>query len=176
MAQKKDKAAEEGAAEERAAEQGTATSDPMRIEVALVRELATLLDETHLTEIEVQDGDRVIRVVRQSVAAGVATVPVATAPAAPPPAPPAAPTEDEAANHPGTVRSPMVGTAYLSAEPGAKPFVSAGQQVAQGDTLLIIEAMKVMNPITAPRAGTLKAILIGNEQPVEFEQPLVIIE
>ncbi|WP_448578315.1 acetyl-CoA carboxylase biotin carboxyl carrier protein, partial [Thermaurantiacus sp.] len=91
--------------------------------------------------------------------------------ASPAPAPPAA-----AADHPGLVRSPMVGTAYLAPEPGAPNFAAVGKAVAKGDTLLIIEAMKVMNPIAAPRAGKIAAILVENEQPVEFDQPLVIIE
>lgn len=153
----------------------------MRIEIDLVRQLATLLDDTNLTEIEVMDGERVIRVARKLAAAQnvVATTVATEAPtaavAAPAAAPaPAAETADE--NHPGLIKSPMVGTAYLAPDPTAKPFASAGQQVKAGDTLLIIEAMKVMNPILAPRAGTLKAILVSNEQPVEFDQPLAIIE
>ena len=97
--------------------------------------------------------------------------------AAPPPAS-SAPGEAAApaGDHPGTVKSPMVGTVYLSGEPGAKPFVSAGDKVKAGDTLLIVEAMKVMNPITAPKAGTVSQILVDNAQPVEFDQPLVIVE
>ncbi len=153
-------------------------SDGMNIDTALVRELAEMLAETGLTQIEVEDGDRKIKVSRQGTAA-VAAAPVyaaapaaapATAPAAAPAAAAPAPAED-----PGAVKSPMVGTAYLSPEPGAAPFVSVGQAVKAGDTLLIIEAMKVMNPITAPNAGTLKAILVDNAQPVEFDQPLVVI-
>jgi len=152
-------------------------SDKMRVELALVRQLASLLDETNLSEIEVHDGDRAIRVARQ--AAGT----VVTAPAAPaaalaaasaPPAPAAA--TPTLADHPGTVKSPMVGTAYLSPEPTAPPFVTEGATVKAGDTLLIVEAMKVMNPIPAPRAGRVKAILVSNEQPVEFDQALVILE
>lgn len=151
-----------------------ANASNMRVELELVRQLAALLDETNLSEIEVQDGERAVRVARQlggvpAVAAAPAAAPVAEAPAAPAPA--ATP-----ADHPGAVRSPMVGTAYLSAEPSAPLFVTEGKQVAEGDTLLIVEAMKVMNPITAPRAGTVKAILVANEQPVEYDQPLVIIE
>ncbi len=147
----------------------------MRVELQLVRELAQLLDETGLTEVEVQDGDRSVRVARQGMAV------VASAPAAQPMAAPAALAAAPAApmaekDHPGTVKSPMVGTAYLSAEPGAANFVSVGAKVKEGDTLLIVEAMKVMNPITAPRAGTLKAMLVENEQPVEYDQPLAIIE
>lgn len=156
--------------------------DSMRVEVDLVRQLATLLDDTNLTEIEVQDGDRAIRVARE--VSGIAYAAPAPAPApapvpvAAPVAAPAAETAPEAAeaSHPGAVKSPMVGTAYLAPEPGAAPYVSVGGKVAQGDTLLIIEAMKVMNPIKAPKGGTVKAILVENEQPVEFEQALVIIE
>ncbi|MFM5885256.1 MAG: acetyl-CoA carboxylase biotin carboxyl carrier protein [Novosphingobium sp.] len=149
----------------------------MSIDSALVRELAELLAETGLTEIEVEDGDRKIKVARQ--AAPVAAVqhmapahaPLIAAPAAPAPAPAAAAPADD----PDAVKSPMVGTCYLSPEPGAASFVSVGQSVKEGDTLLIIEAMKVMNPIAAPRAGTVKAIMVDNGQPVEFDQPLVVV-
>jgi len=137
-----------------------------------------VLDETHLTEIEVEDGDRKVRVVRKPAA--IASAPVAYAP---PPAPaPAAFASIEAADTPATaaaanaVKSPMVGTAYLSPNPEAKPFVSVGQTVAAGDTLLIVEAMKVMNPIIAPSAGTVRAVLVESGQPVEFDQPLVVVE
>ncbi len=145
----------------------------MQVDPELVRQLAVLLDETNLTEIEVQDGDRKIRVARNIA---VAAAPVyAQAPAAAPA--PAAPVAIEAAaDHPGTVKSPMVGTAYLSAEPGAKQFASPGDKVSAGQTLLIVEAMKVMNSIAAPRAGTVKAVLVENGQPVEYDQPLVIVE
>ncbi|MFN3371630.1 MAG: acetyl-CoA carboxylase biotin carboxyl carrier protein [Sphingomonadaceae bacterium] len=151
-------------------------SDKMRVELALVRQLASLLDETNLTEIEVHDGDRAIRVARQAAGAVMAPAPApAAAPAAAAP-PAAAPASPSLADHPGTVKSPMVGTAYLSPEPTAPPFVTEGASVKAGDTLLIVEAMKVMNPIPAPRAGRVKAILVSNEQPVEFDQPLVILE
>jgi len=148
----------------------------MRIDIDLVRQLAAVLDETQLTEVEVQDGDRRVRVARKAAAASapvaVAPVsPVAAAPVAVAPAEPAA--APTAAN---AVKSPMVGTVYLSAEPSAPPFVSVGKQVKAGDTLLIIEAMKVMNPIHAPAGGTVKAILVENGQPVEFDQPLVVVE
>lgn len=143
----------------------------MRVELELVRQLAQLLDDTGLTEIAVADGDRTIRVARNG---GPVIAAPAPASVAAPVAAPSAPAP--AAEHPGTVKSPMVGTAYLSPEPGAGQFVREGQTVKQGDTLLIVEAMKVMNPITAPRAGTLKTILVTNEQPVEFDQPLAIIE
>ena len=158
----------------------------MQVDVGLVKQLAELLDDTHLTEIEVQDGDRRIRVARKAAAVSAAPLNyavgasapaaalVATAPA-PAAAAPAAPLADPA-DHPGVVKSPMVGTAYMSAEPGAKPFASVGQTVAAGDTLLIVEAMKVMNPIVAPRAGTVRQLLVDNGQPVEFDQPLAIVE
>jgi len=144
----------------------------MAVDSALVRELAELLGETGLTEIEVEDGDRRIRVARNVTVAAAAPVhaagPAAAAPAAA--APVAAPAEPT-----GTpVKSPMVGTAFMSSEPGSAPFVSVGDTVKAGDTLLIVEAMKVMNPITAPTAGTVQAILVGNGDPVEYDQPLVI--
>ncbi len=149
----------------------------MRIDVALVRQLAELLDETQLTEIEVQDGERKVRVARSvTVAAAPAPVPVAAAaaPAAPAVAAPVAAAATPP-DHANAVKSPMVGTAYLSPEPGAAPFISVGDKVAAGATILIIEAMKVMNPITAPTGGTVLAVLIDSGQPVEFDQPLVII-
>ena len=155
-------------------------SGGMNIDTALVRELAELLNETGLTEIEVEDDDRKIRVSRGAVAAAApvyAAAPAlaaaaAPAAAAPAPAEPAAPAGPDMTN---AVKSPMVGTCYLTPEPGAAPFISVGQAVKEGDTLLIVEAMKVMNPITAPRAGTVTAILIESAQPVEFDQPLVVI-
>ena len=151
----------------------------MRIEADLVRQLAELLDQTNLTEIEVQDGDRKVRVARQSAAVAPAPTYYQPAPsaipalAAPAPGEVAAPAPVGNAN---AVKSPMVGTCYLSGEPSAPPFVSVGQTVAAGDTLLIVEAMKVMNPILAPSAGVVKAILVDNGQPVEFDQPLVVFE
>lgn len=152
------------------------TSAGMRVELELVRELARLLDETNLTEIEVQDGERAIRVARGGAPVAAQTVAAAPPPSAAP-APAAAPAAaPPPADHPGLVRSPMVGTAYLSPEPGAPAFAPVGKTVAKGDTLLIVEAMKVMNPIAAPRAGTVKAVLVENEAPIEFDQPLVIIE
>lgn len=151
----------------------------MQIDIDLVRQLAAVLDDTQLTEIEVEDGDRRVRVARK-VSVASAPVQVAAPAYAPAPvAPVAAPTEVAApapAANANALKSPMVGTAYLAANPEAKPFVAVGQQVAAGDTLLIIEAMKVMNPIQAPGAGTVKAILVENGQPVEFDQPLVVIE
>jgi len=153
----------------------------MRVDVELVRQLAEMLDATGLTEIEVEDGDRKIRIARK--AASAPAIHYAPSPAAAP-APhvasvassETAPVASAAAGHVNAVKSPMVGTAYLAAEPGAKPFASVGQQVAAGDTLLIVEAMKVMNPITAPSSGMIKAILVENGQPVEFDQPLVVVE
>ncbi len=148
----------------------------MQVDVALVRELAALLDDTHLTEIEVEDGDRKIRVARKAGGGAPVYAPVpAPAPAASAPAAPVA--SAEAATPSGTiVRSPIVGTAYLSAEPGAAPFARIGTQVAAGETLLIVEAMKVMNAIAAPASGTVKAVLVDNGQPVEYDQPLIVIE
>ncbi len=148
----------------------------MKIDSALVRELAEMLAETGLTEIEVEDGDRKIRVSRGGVAAPVhyaAPAPVAAPAASAAPAESAAPAPAAAPGN--AVKSPMVGTVYLTPEPGAPAFISVGGAVKAGDTLLIIEAMKVMNPITAPTAGTILAIMVENEQPVEFDQPLVVI-
>ncbi|RJG53769.1 acetyl-CoA carboxylase biotin carboxyl carrier protein [Sphingobium terrigena] len=149
----------------------------MQVDVALVRELAALLDDTHLTEIEVEDGDRKIRVARKAGGGAPIYAPsYAPAPAAPVAAPVAAPAAEPAAPSGTMVRSPIVGTAYLSAEPGAAPFARIGAQVAAGETVLIIEAMKVMNAIAAPTSGTVKAVLVDNGQPVEFDQPLIVIE
>ena len=150
----------------------------MQVDTDLVRQLAELLDATSLTELEVQDGERRIKVARKVQAALVqaAPAPVAAAPAAAAPAAPAAAASPPQVDNSNAIRSPMVGTAYLAAEPGAPNFVSVGAKVAAGDTLLIIEAMKVMNPITAPAAGTVTAVLIANGSPVEFDQPLVVIE
>jgi len=146
----------------------------MQVDPELVRQLAVLLDDTNLTEIEIQDGERRIKVARKI---NVGAAPTYLAPAPAPAAPPVAAEAAAAApDHPGVVKSPMVGTAYLSAEPGAKAFVSAGDKVSAGQTLLIVEAMKVMNSIPAPRAGTVKAVLVENGQPVEYDQPLVIVE
>ena len=148
----------------------------MQVDPALVRQLAELLDETKLTEIEVQDGERRIRVARKaaqivaSAAAPAALAPVAASTA------PAATAEAPASDTANAMKSPMVGTAYLFPEPGAKPFINVGDTVSEGQTLLIIEAMKVMNPIAAPKAGKIARILVDNGQPVEYDQPLVVIE
>jgi len=150
------------------------TGDGMNVDIKLVRDLAAILEKAGLTEIEVEDGDRKIKVARGGgtfVSAPAAPAPPAPAPAAAAPAPEAAPVDD----HAGAQKSPMVGTAYLAAEPGAANFISVGDKVAVGDTLLIVEAMKVMNPITSETAGTVKAILVENGQPIEFDQPLVVI-
>jgi acetyl-CoA carboxylase biotin carboxyl carrier protein len=138
----------------------------------LIHELTRLLDETGLTEIEIeQDGQRV-RVARGAVGAPGA----AAAPAAAPPAPQTTVPPVDPSKHPGVVISPMVGTAFAAPEPGAKPFIDIGSRVKAGDTLLIVEAMKTMNQIPAPRAGTVVQILFEDGQPVEFGEPLVIIE
>ena len=140
---------------------------------ALIRELALLLDETNLTEIEIERAGLRVRVAR-NIAASVPAV-AHVAPAASAAAAPVAAAADMA-KHPGAVPSPMVGTAYWSPEPGAKPFIEVGTKVSAGQTLLIIEAMKTMNQIPSPRAGTVTQILIEDGQPVEFGEPLVIIE
>jgi acetyl-CoA carboxylase biotin carboxyl carrier protein len=144
---------------------------------ALIRELALLLDETSLTEIEIERAGLRVRVARNvSIAASVpAAAPIAASMSAPAAAntPPAA---ADFSKHPGAVPSPMVGTAYWAPEPGAKPFIEVGTKVSAGQTLLIIEAMKTMNQIPSPRAGTVTQILVEDGQPVEFGEPLVIIE
>ncbi len=145
----------------------------MQIDAALVRQLAQLLAEGDLSEIEVEDGERRIRLKRKIDAPAAAPAPAPML-ATPAPAPAAAPAAIPA-DHPGAVKSPMVGTAYLSSEPGSKPFVSVGDKVSAGDTLLIVEAMKVMNAIAATDAGTVKQILIQDGQPVEYDQPLIIV-
>lgn len=149
----------------------------MNVDTALVRELAEMLAETGLTEIEVEDGERKIRVSRGGgVAAAAVAMPAQMAQPAPAPvAPAAAPEAPAAPDHAGALTSPMVGTVYLAPEPEAANFVKVGDAVKQGQTLVIIEAMKVMNPIAADKAGTVKAILVENAQPVEFGQPLVVI-
>jgi acetyl-CoA carboxylase biotin carboxyl carrier protein len=144
-------------------------------EQQLIRDLAELLNETGLSEIEIEKSGLKVRVARVvSLQAAVAAAP---APAAQAPAPSAAKAAvTDPSKHPGAVKSPMVGTAYRAPEPGAPAFIEVGARVSQGDTLLIIEAMKTMNQIPAPHAGKVTAILIENGQPVEFGEPLVIIE
>jgi acetyl-CoA carboxylase biotin carboxyl carrier protein len=149
--------------------------EPMRVDTDLVKKLAEMLDENDLSEIEVEDNGRRI-VVKRKLVVAAAPAASASAPAAGSAPPPPAPAEQNAASHPGAVKSPMVGTVYLSGEPGAPPFVAVGARVGEGDTLLIIEAMKVMNPIVAPRSGVVRQILVQDAQPVEYEQPLAIIE
>ena len=152
------------------------------IDRKVIRELAEIMNETGLGEIEVESGNHRLRVSRGS--SGVTTVAAAApvaAPAAPAPAAAPAPIADaapaaDAGAHPGAVKSPMVGTAYLAPEPGAANFISVGDTIAQGQTLLIVEAMKTMNPIAAPNGGKIVDILVANEEPVEFGQPLVVIE
>ncbi|WP_424632121.1 acetyl-CoA carboxylase biotin carboxyl carrier protein [Bradyrhizobium sp. SYSU BS000235] len=145
----------------------------------LIRELAMLLDETNLTEIEIERSGLRLRVARNISIAAAAPVSYQPAPVAAAPAPaaaaPAAATAD-IAKHPGMVPSPMVGTAYRASEPGAKPFIDVGSKVKVGDTLIIIEAMKTMNQIPSTRAGTVTQILVEDGQPVEYGEPLVIIE
>jgi acetyl-CoA carboxylase biotin carboxyl carrier protein len=146
----------------------------------VIRALAALLKETGLTEIEVAEKEGRIRVARQPAAP--ASLTVAAPPAAPPsqaePAPASAATSpiEEAANHPGAVKSPMVGVVYLSPEPGAPPFVTVGQEVEAGQTLLLVEAMKTFNQIKAPKAGRLARILVQSGTPVEYGEPLMILE
>ncbi len=151
------------------------------LEVDWIRELAGILDETGLTEIEIEKANIRVRVARGGAVAALAPAPVAPAAApAPAPAPQAvnepAPQPAARAAHPGAVPSPMVGTAYLAASPGADPFVKVGDAVAEGQTVLIVEAMKTMNPITAPKSGKVVDVLVQDAQAVEFGEPLMIIE
>ncbi|MFC7050768.1 acetyl-CoA carboxylase biotin carboxyl carrier protein [Emcibacter nanhaiensis] len=150
----------------------------MHVDQELIRDLAALLNETDLSEIEVEDGDRKIRVCRNVTVAAAAPVaaPVAAAAAAPAAAPAEAASESSAADHPGAVLSPMVGTVYTAPEPNADNFIKVGDKVSAGDTILIVEAMKVMNHIHAPKSGTVTQILVENGQPVEYGEPLVIVE
>jgi acetyl-CoA carboxylase biotin carboxyl carrier protein len=144
-------------------------------EQRLIRELAELLNQTGLSEIEIEKSGLKVRVARTlNVQSTIAAAPVAAPAAAA--AAPAAPKSADPAKHPGVVKSPMVGTAYRSPEPGSPPFIDVGSRVSQGDPLFIIEAMKTMNQIPAPHAGKVTAIFIENGQPVEFGEPLVIIE
>ncbi|MBD8894070.1 acetyl-CoA carboxylase biotin carboxyl carrier protein [Roseibium litorale] len=158
-----------------------------KFDTDLIRDLAILLDETNLSEIEVEQADVRIRVARQvqpvTVAAPVAAAAPAAAPvaaaapaAAPVAAAPAAAPAAASGPHPGSITSPMVGTAYLSPEPGARPYIQVGDKVSEGQTILIIEAMKTMNHIPASKSGTVKEILVSDAQPVEFGEPLIIVE
>ena len=147
-------------------------TEPASADSALIRELAGLLDETHLTEIEIERAGLRVRVARNVTVA--ASVPASYSAA---PASAAAPTAPaDIAKHPGMVPSPMVGTVYWASQPGARPFVDVGSKVKVGDTLVIIEAMKTMNQIPSPRAGTVTQILCEDGQPVEYGEPLVVIE
>lgn len=146
-----------------------------QIDSAAVRELAALLEETGLTEIEYATGEWRVRVARAAngmVHAIPATLPVAPARAAAP----AAATPDSDASHPGAVVSPMVGTVYMSREPGAPPFVKPGDTIKEGDTLLLIEAMKTYNEVRAPKGGRIARILVSDGDPVEFGAPLLVLE
>ena len=149
------------------------------MDTEFVRKLAEILEETHLGEIELADGERRIRVARPTVTVAAAApvamaAPLAAAGAAAPVA--AAAAAGDIAKHPGLVKSPMVGTAYLAPEPGKPNFVAVGDKVTAGQTLLIIEAMKTFNPIKAPKAGTVTQVLVENAQPVEFGEPLMVVE
>ena len=145
------------------------------VDKELIRELARLMEEAGLSEVEWRDEHAHVRVARAAaVPAPVTPAPVATA--APARTEPAVEDEGELGGHPGAVSSPMVGTVYLAPEPGAPPFVKVGDAVSEGQTVLIVEAMKTMNPIPAPRAGTISRILVANDQPVEYGQVLMIIE
>lgn len=153
------------------------------IDPKLVRELAAILSDTGLSEIEVEHGELRLRIARTLTAAATPAVTTQVVHAAPPaaaapgPAAPAAATaEADFSNHPGAVLSPMVGTAYLAANEDAAPFVKVGDKVAKGQTILLVEAMKTFNQIHSPRDGVVKQILVGNADPVEFNQPLAIIE
>ncbi len=152
-------------------------------DVAFIQALAELLNKNELTELAVkrdygEDDSLEVRVVKQAVVVQAAPVTVAAPAAAPAPAAPpaAAAAVEDPAQHPGAVTSPMVGTAYLAPEPGATPFVTIGQQVKEGETLMIVEAMKTMNHIPSPRSGTVKRILVDDGSPVEFGAPLMVVE
>jgi acetyl-CoA carboxylase biotin carboxyl carrier protein len=155
----------------------TAAAKSKSDDSALIRELALLLDETNLTEIEIERAGLRVRVARNiSIAASVPAGGQVAASAPGAMTAPAAPAAADVSKHPGVVPSPMVGTAYWASEPGAKPFIEIGSKVSVGQTLLIIEAMKTMNQIPSTRAGTVTQILVEDGQPVEFGEPLVIIE
>jgi acetyl-CoA carboxylase biotin carboxyl carrier protein len=146
---------------------------PFEIDSDAIRTLAGLMVETGLSEIEITEGDRRVRVSRAALQFAAAPAPAAARPETPTVV--AAPAVS-IANHPGAVISPMVGTAYLQGEPGSPPFVNVGDTIRVGDTVLIIEAMKVMNPIKAPKAGIVTQILVSDGQPVEYGEPMMIIE
>lgn len=154
---------------------GNKDKDDRGAEARWIRELAGILEETGLTEIEIEKGGARLRVSRQGGAVAAFAPPAQAAPAPAAPAQPATPSAP-ANDHPGAVKSPMVGTAYLSPSPGAAAFAKEGDMVSEGQTVMIVEAMKTMNPITAPRAGKVSKILVSDAQPVEFDEPLLIIE
>lgn len=171
------KAAKPAAKPEAKAEAKAPVKAPSRIESDLVRHLATVLDETNLTEIEYESGGLRIRVARggREIAVG-SYAPPASAPAAVAAVAAAAePAVVDPAHHPGAVKSPMVGVAYLLPEPGAAPFIKVGDHVVEGQTLLLVEAMKTFNPVKAPRAGKIAQIIVETGAPVEYGEPLVII-
>ena len=153
-----------------------AKSPKTLVDRELIQELSKLLDETGLTEIEIEQEGMRVRVARGTVAASATAAPAPIAMTTAPPVAAAPAAALDASKHPGVVTSPMVGTSYVAPEPGAKPFIEVGSKVKTGDTLLIVEAMKTMNQIPAPRAGTVVQILFEDGQPVEFGEPLVIIE
>lgn len=144
------------------------SKDKLRVDQELIRELAELLTETGLSEIEIEREGYKVRVARGGV--------TMTTQAAPAPATEAAPAQAETSEHPGTVASPMVGTAFRSPEPGAEPFVEVGSAVSEGQTVMIIEAMKTMNQIPSPRSGTVTAIFVEDGEPVEFGEALIVVE
>ena len=148
----------------------------IKVDCDEIRKLADLLNETGLTEIEIGDNGSTIRVTKNGVVQAVASAPLPAAANMAAPGVVEAPAEASLDKHPGAVKSPMVGTAYLQPEPSSPKFASVGQSVSEGDTLLIIEAMKVMNPIKADKTGVIKEICVSDSQPVEFEQVLAIIE
>ena len=191
MKRQKDKAAAGAAAKTAASRPAARKSVAARpaphasgVDPALVRELAQVLGETHLTEIEVRHGALRIRVSRHAAPAAPAQHYVPHAVVAPPPvaiatpaaAAPAAAPADDLADHPGVVKSPMVGTAYSRPNPDARPFVEVGSQVKSGDKIFLVEAMKTFNEVVAPRGGTITQILVEDGQPVEYGQPLIVIE
>ncbi len=154
----------------------TGSNGGMQVDTDLVRELAAMLNDTGLSEIEIEDGERKIRVSRMMTAVAAVAAPVAAAPVATAPPASTAAADTAPAVPANALKSPMVGTVYLTPNPEAPAFVTVGQTVSAGDTVLIVEAMKVMNPILAPNNGTVKAIFVENGQPIEFDQPLMVIE
>lgn len=157
-------------------------ANSLSAEIAVVKDLTDIFNKNSLTELELETEQISIRLVRNPQAQIIAPQQIGPAPSLPPPHAPASHLAEQSSDapieaaHPGTVRSPMVGTVYLAPEPTIPPFVKVGDSVKKGETLFIIEAMKVMNPITAPRDGKIISILVGDSQPIEFDQPLAIIE